>query len=768
MHAHEDLVAQQLRNLYPFKVNLENCDEEPIRYIQSIQAHACLVAVELDTLTVRFASENTMQHMGKSWKSILDRPIQEVFSFEVTAQIPVGLNREDGFETLNPIQAFFTIGSERVLKNVIINRSDDYLLIEVEAASQFLHASRYQQLLSRAITKIQRLREYDNLFTETAAVLRQVTGYDRVMIYKFDEEYNGEVIAEARREGLEPFEGLRYPHTDIPKQARELYLKNRVRLISDTSTPSSPLRRSDNVGDHYLDLTAAGSRGVSPVHVEYLGYLNVNNSLSVAIVQEGKLWGLFAMHHYSPRFVDVSIRNMLLFVGQIFSGHLSLQMANRYRQESLNRNLARLAIGEMITKTRDIFEGLTAGTHNVLNMFQGTSGAAIQFDGRYQQFRSAPPQEKINDLIALVRENNGPENNLIFHHDRAGKTYPDLQQYSDSAAGIMIIFLNAEFTDWVAWFRPGISHTITWAGKPEKEMVDSGDGVRRLGPRKSFQRYVETVDGCSAPWTKEEIDLALSLRITIINSLMQRYSEVKQVNDQLRKALEDLETFSYTVSHDLRAPLRAINGYTEILAEDYGQHLDDDARLIIQKIHSGVEQMNNFITDILELSRVGSGGMQLDEVAPAPLAAEVISELQGVYPNAERVAVNIQRNLPVVRADKRLMRQLYLNLISNAFKYLEPDASGKLALSIGARPASEGEPTTYYVTNTGPAIPEEYTRTIFEMFSRLSSQTKAEGTGVGLAIVDRIVQRHNGKVWVTNDHLGVTFNFFLSPENTAR
>ncbi|WP_198661804.1 ATP-binding protein [Lewinella sp. IMCC34183] len=745
-------------------VDLENCDKEPLRFIQMVQAYACLVVVELETMKVRYASENTVEVIGKRWKDILDRPVQEVFSFEVTAQIPVGLNREDGFETLNPIQAFFSVGSDRVLKNVIINRSENNLLIEVEGASQFLHASRYQQMLSRAINKIQRLREYDNLFAETAAVLRQVTGYDRVMIYRFDKQFNGEVIAEAHGEGLEPYEGLRYPHTDIPPQARELYLKNRIRLISNVSAPPARLRASGEVGEDPLDLSPAGCRGVSPVHLEYLGYMGVNNSLSVAIVMEGKLWGLFAMHHYSPRFVDASIRNMLLFVGQIFSGHLSLQSANRYRQENLTRNLARLAVGEMITKTRDIFEGLTHGSHNILNLFEGVSGAAIKFEDRFEEYRYAPPQKDIKELIGQIADRKDPESGLVFHHDNVGNDFDPFMDHCDDAAGVLIIFLNPELTDYVAWFRPGLSQTITWGGKPEKQVVVAEDGTRRLGPRTSFARYVETVEGCSAPWTKEEIDLAMSLRTTIINSMMQRYSEVKQANEQLKKALEDLETFSYTVSHDLRAPLRAINGYTEILAEDYGSKLDEDAQVIIQRIHRGVEQMNSFITDILELSRVGSGGLKIEEVEVSPLAGEIISEMRAVYPDTEGLDLKIQPDIPTIRADRRLLRQLYLNLISNAFKYAEPNAEGIIKLEVGARPATDTKPVVYYVSNTGPAIPEEYTQTIFEMFSRLSTRTDTEGTGVGLAIVDRIVQRHNGSVYVTDDRLGITFNFYLSPD----
>ena len=762
MHLTNDPVAQSIRQAYTHKVDLENCDDEPLRHIQVVQPHTCLIVADVKELRIRFISDNSGKIIGRHWREALDAPLQQILPYEATAQVSVGLAREDGFETLNPIQAFFTINSERILKNIIVHHDGKRLLIEVEPASELVQASRYQQFLSRAIARIQQIQEYENLFAETAAVIRQVTGYDRVMVYRFDGDFNGEVIAEAREEGLEPFEGLRYPHTDIPKQARELYLKNRVRLISDINGTPSRIHRSEKVGNEALDLTLASGRGVSPVHLEYLSYMGVNNSLSVAIVLEGKLWGLFAMHHYSPRFVDYSIRNMLGFVGQIFSGHLSLQAANQYRQQTLNRNLARLAIGEMITKTRDLFDGLTKGSHNILNMFSGISGAAVYFEERYESYRETPDRDDIRALIDHIREHGEPENSLIYANDRISKEFEPFDKYCDEAAGVLFIFLDPEYTDWICWFRPGISRSISWAGRPEKELVVSDDGTRRLGPRRSFERYVETVEGCSAPWTKGEVDTALSLRITILNSLMQRYTEVKQVNQQLKKALEDLETFSYTVSHDLRAPLRAINGYTEILAEDYAQSLDTEAHDLIKKIHRGVDQMNNFITDILELSRVGSGGLQLQSVAVAPISAELISELRSVYPTDADLNVILDDSMPEVMADPRMLRQLLLNLISNALKYGQADADGSLTLEIGYRPDHpKVGVTTFYVSNTGRPIPEEYARTIFEMFSRLSSQADTEGTGVGLAIVERIVNRHDGEVWVTNDKQGVTFNFYL-------
>ncbi|PPK88005.1 multi-sensor signal transduction histidine kinase [Neolewinella xylanilytica] len=764
MHVTNDPVANNIRQIYPYRVDLENCDDEPLRHIQVIQAHACLIALGKDDLIARYVSGNSQEIIGKPWQEIMDRHMREILPYEITAQISVGLGREDGFETLNPIQAFFKVGTERVLKNVIIHQNGDFLLVEVESASEFIQASRYQQLLSRAIAKIQQIREYDNLFTETAKVIRQVTAYDRVMVYRFDKDYNGEVIAEARGENLEPFEGLRYPHTDIPKQARELYLKNRVRLISNGVETPARLHSSVAVEEAPLDLTMATSRGVSPVHLEYLSHMGVNNSLSVAIVLEGKLWGLFALHHYSPRFIDYSIRSMLAFVGQIFSGHLSLQSANRYRQETLTRNLARLAIGEMITKTRNLFDGLTKGTHNIRNLFSGISGAAIHFENRYEAYDTTPPLEDIQALIRFVQEKGNPESNLVFTNEKIGEVFKPFEHYCDEAAGVLIIFMNPDFSDWICWFRPGISQTITWGGQPEKELITSEDGTRRLGPRRSFARYVETVEGCSAPWLKEEIDTAISLRITILNSLMERYTEVKQVNEQLKKALQDLETFSYTVSHDLRAPLRAINGYTEILAEDYGDQLDAEGHEIITKIHAGVQQMNSFITDILELSRVGSGGMQLESLQVSAIAAEVIAELLPVYAADTEIRIEMTENMPTVIADKRMLRQLLMNLISNALKYMQPGPDSESALQIGTRKHGRDNRPSFYISNTGPSIPKEYADTIFEMFSRLSTQSETEGTGVGLAIVERIVNRHNGKVWVSDDILGVTFNFYLAPE----
>ena len=761
-----DPVADSIREVYPYRVDLENCDVEPLRHIQVVQAHACLLGADTETFTVRYASENTDVFLGHPWEAVLDTPLRDILPADVVSQLALGLRRDGGFEAINPILTLIDQDGEQRLHNIIVHKAGAYLLIEIERTERESQTSQYQQLLARSVHRIQNISDPTTLFPQTAMILKQVSGYDRVMVYQFDRDYNGTVIAEARNEELESYEGLRYPHTDIPKQARELYLKNRVRLISGVTDIPARIHRSEIVqSDEPLDLSLVGSRGVSPVHLEYLGYMGVNNSLSIAIILNNKLWGLFALHHYAPHHVDYSVRNALMFIGQIFSGHLSLQATNRYREQTLNRKLARLSIGEEITKTQDIFEGLVGGNYSVLTMFPEVNGVAIHFEEQLRRLGDCPEEADIHALLAWIRNHGVASPDLYYENESIGKDCAPFERYCNEAAGVLIIFLNPSQTDYICWFRPGLVQKISWGGKPDKELIVSTDGTRRLGPRRSFARYVETVEGCSAPWSDHEVDAALALRITVINSLLQRYSEVKEINERLQKAYEDLETFSYTVSHDLRAPLRAINGYAEILMEDYGEEMDEDANGLIQGIQRGVDQMNNFITDILDLSRVGSSGLQLERVAPSEIVREVVEELRVIYLNSSDVEISVAQEMPQVMADRRLLRQLYMNLVSNALKYIQPNAEGKQAIRIGSYVADEYPSTVFTVSNTGPAIPEEFRRTIFDMFSRISTSSGQDGTGVGLAIVERIVERHLGRVWVDSDGLGVTFHFYLNAED---
>ena len=760
MLVNQDRTAEKMREVYPYKVDLTNCDEEPLHHIQVIQSQTCLLAAGIHDLTIRFVSDNAAERIGTVWEEVIDRPLSEIISPDVWATITLGLQRTNGFLTLNPISAHFVISGERVFKNVIVYRTEHYLILEVEPSTAAFHTTSYQQQLGQAVQRIQSLTDYQSLFQETATIIRQITGYDRVMVYEFDEEYNGQVIAEDVRSDLNPFLGLHYPHTDIPKQAREFYLKNRIRIIGDTADLPARLRTSAQAPKEFLDLTLAHSRGVSPVHLEYLGNMGVRSSMSIAIVVDGRLWGLFAMHNYSAKFLDYNLRSFLLFIGQVFSGHLAIQQAGRYREQTLAQNILRSVLGEQVSATNDVLGGLIEGKFNLLGVLPEVTGAMVCYEDDTKSIGATPAPEDVAALAEWVRHQS--EQDIYYASHNLGKRYEPAATWRELAAGVLLVFLDGGRRNYIVWFRPEKIQTIRWGGKPGKNILETPDGSQRLSPRKSFAQYVERVSGQSDKWTHSDTNAALALRAHIAESVLLRFTKVRRLNEELRGANEELETFSYTVSHDLRAPLRAIDGLAEIIAEDYGDALGEEGREMLTLIQNNVGRMNEFIRDILEMSRVGRASMIVNPLDVPVLLQSVLAE-QGVpFLREKRVAVTIDEDFPEVYADERLLRQVFANLIANALKYGKADGNGEMRLHIGHEPAPAGGPPRLFVANSGSSVPQGFTETIFDMFSRADTDGGVEGTGIGLAIVKRIINRHGGDIWVDPNTEGAKFVFTLN------
>ncbi len=760
MPAKKDRTAERMREVYPYKVDLSNCDVEPLRHIQVIQPQTCLMAAGVDDLVVRFISDNAEDKIGRPWEDILDRPLSECLPSDVMAQLRIGLDRPDGFQTLNPILTSFSVNGERVFKNLIAHQSERFLILEIEPSVDAFHTAPYQGQLGKAVQQIQRLTDFDQLFRQTAEIIRKVTGYDRVMVYRFDEDYNGEVIAESLRPGVDSFHGLRYPHTDIPVQARELYLKNRIRIIGNTTDVPARLMSSEREEKTYLDLSLAHGRGVSPVHLEYLGNMGVNSSMSVAIVMDDKLWGLFAMHHYSPIFLDYQLRSFLLFIGQVFSGHLAIQSASRYREETLSQNMMRSVLGEQITSANDVLEGLTSGDFNLLGVLPRVTGSIVCFEGKYSAIGQTPTEEETIGIVDWVREQE--DANLIFHTRQLSEKYPPAHPLRALASGILVVFLDPERANWIIWFRPEVSQTIRWAGRPVKQILETPDGTGRLSPRKSFAQYIERVECCAEKWQRGDIDVALALRAHIKDYALRRYSEVRKVNEELRGAYSELESFSYTVSHDLRAPLRAIDGFAEILDDDFGDQLGEEGREILTMIQASVGKMNDFIGDILEMSRVGRASMTVSTLNVPALIQSVLMEQGTLRRRDKQVVVHVAEDFPPVSADERLLRQVYGNLIGNAAKYGKADAEGVVRIDCGFEKNPETGQLNFFVENSGSFVPPEFHASVFDLFSRATNHEGEEGTGVGLAIVKRIVNRHGGDIWIDPNTKGAKFVFTLN------
>ncbi len=753
-----DPTEAAMRAYYANPVDLADCEVEPLHLIQVIQPHACLLVVDRKSFRIEVASENTEEHIGRPWRDLLGQPLDTCLEEATIVQIKRAVQSD--IDQSRPLFAFSNFNGETEGRQIIYHCSEHQIVLEIEPVQEGFETSIFQQRLGEAIEQVQRLTDFTTMFDDIAKVVARISGYDRVSLYRFDADWNGEVVAEAvQHEGLESWLNLRYPASDIPKQARELYLLNRVRMLSDINADQVFLRKhaDGNPKPEALDLSVVDCRGLSPVHREYLQNIGVGATMSIAIILDGKLWGLFALHHNSPRYLDFELRSFLKFIMQVFGGHLSLQSASEYRRRVLEVNSYRSQLGDQISELNDIGLALTEGTVTVLDLIPKAQGACVSVEGIMNCIGTCPAEDVTRALAEWVRRQaNDP---LTFHTNKLKSLYPDAAKLGHGIAGVLVLWLDRDRSEYLIWFRQEIVRNIDWGGRPDKEEIGTSDGGLRFAPRKSFAKYTQTVRDRSEPWTDGDVDAALALRSHIKDVVLRRFQHVKRVNSELASAYREMETFSYTVSHDLRAPLRGINGFAEILLEDYADKLDDAARQMLRRIQSSTTKMNLFIDDLLQLAKLGVSAPNLKKLDLGELARESFQDTSDGY-RKRKVDFRVDDNMPPVRADRQLMSIALNNLISNAIKYTHREERAEI--TFGYEPDAPYGRVTFFLRDNGEGFDQRYAERVFEMFTRLSDDSSIEGSGVGLALVQRVIEKHEGKIWVESEpNVGTTFYFTL-------
>ena len=735
------------RQAYQVTYDLSNCDAEPLHRIQLSHPGTLTIVADKDLRQILAITATAEAVFGKSQAELLKLELPELLHPDTLEVLKAGFSQE-GAGASNPIEVNDWQHSRNThFQNLIAHRQGELIYLEFEARDPAISQLDFMHELDRAVQTLQSTTFQEGLFQRTATLVKQLSGYDRVMIYRFDEEYNGEVVAEARNEELEPFLHLHYPHTDIPKQARELYLRNQIRHIPDA------LGAQDNffflaAPSIELDLSDAVNRGTSPIHIEYLRNMRVGASLSAAIVVNQRLWGLIACHHYAPKLVDYRLRSMISFFSKIMAGQLALYETNRFREDILQTNLQRSQLFEQMSEEYDVVGGLFKNRKTLLSLMEA-EGVILFFDQQLRMHGQCPAREEAEQLIAWLKER--PEN--LFATHQFFEVFPGAAAWQHPPAGILSSRISHEPGEFIIWLRPEVARTVTWGGRPDerKEVVD---GKVRINPRLSFKKWVQQVERQAVRWQQHHRDAALALRNDIKEIIIQKYQEVRQLNEELTTAYEELESFSYTVSHDLRAPLRTIRGFAEILEEDYAEKLDEHALSVINTIVSSVGKMNQFINDILDFSRFGRTELIINQLDLNYIANNVWEELN--QPQTP-VKLSIPRPLPRVPGDATQIRQLLLNLLSNAIKYSRDTDVPMVSVSW----KDDHTFHTLAVTDNGIGFDMRYADRIFAVFHRLVSSERYEGTGVGLAIAKRIVDRHNGRIWVESEP-GIGTTFFVS------
>lgn len=754
------------------QADIGNCDREPIHIPAAIQPHGVLLVLREADWQILQVSQNTQEHLGRPPEALIGHCLSDILTDDQMQSIAQCLQTE--FESVNPLQ--FEIAATGGGKahgsqfSAVVHRSEQATILELEptARQQAVNFFDFYSLVKRPVGAIQQTRTLEELLQVAVETVRQISGFDRVMVYQFDAEGAGSVVAEVARDGLPPYLGLRYPASDIPKQAKYLYLLNLLRLIPDVDYEPVPVIPAANPETGQpVDMSLASLRSVSSLHKEYLHNMGVQASMSISLVQNQQLWGLIACHHLAPRKLSHERRAVCEFLGQI----VSLELANRQSAEDAEYRIAIQAIQasfvDILTQSKTPKDALTQNPEPILALVNAAGAAFVEQD-EVTPLGNTPAEEEIQALVNWLKDKF--KQDVVYHTSRLSQEYPPAAPFSQLASGLLAIAISPVQQIYVVWFRPEVVQTVSWAGNPNKPVeVDDTGGVR-LSPRKSFETWKETVRRRSLPWKKYEIEAALELRSTVIGLVLQKADELAELNSELTRSNNELDAFAYIASHDLKEPLRGIHNYSSFLIEDYEDRLGEDGTDKLQTLMRLTQRMEDLIDSLMHYSRLGRIELRMTTIDLQALVEGVIEVIKISKPEA--ADFRFPQPLPQIRGDRTQITELYTNLISNALKYNDKPEKW---LEIGALAAAEAketlsrpfkveiapDTTVFYVRDNGIGIRQKHLENIFKIFKRLHPPKRfGGGTGAGLTIVRKIVERHQGEIWVESVYGEETTFFF--------
>ncbi|WP_413048388.1 ATP-binding protein [Pseudomonas phoenicis] len=732
-----------------FDEAVERCAQEPIQVPGSIQPQGFMLVLDERDLRIVQASENVRQWLGISAQDVLERPFAALFDgFDLHAHLPQ-VPEDDVF----PFHlADVRLNADAIWQEplrLLVHRHDHVLIAEFEPCGSTPRAD-YHPLVRGFVGSLNQAADLEALLDQSVQQIKRLTGFGRVKAYRFDAEGNGLVIAEAVDPGYPRYLGLCFPGSDIPRQARELYRINRIRLIQDaTYEPSALLPTLNPLTGKPLDMSFASLRSVSPVHLQYMRNMGTLASMSLSIVVDDKLWGLISCHHAEPRAVDFQTRTAC----ELLASVLSLQIEARESHTNTRQLLdLRRHIVRMLSSMADrdsVSEGLLALPEVMLD-FAAAKGVAIISAEQCDLIGDTPSEAQV---LALVHWLGQRDEEGVFHTDNIRRDIPLLPELADHAGGVLAVAISQIHSHYLLWFRPEQVRTVHWAGRPDKHIDDA---TGRLSPRHSFERWNEEIRGFSQPWDPLIVEGVLELRIAVLGIVLRKAEELAQLAGELKRSNKELEAFSYSVSHDLRAPLRHIAGYSELLSEFEGQGLSERGKRFLQHIEEAAQFAGTLVDNLLNFSQMGRSALRMSDVNLNALIDTIRTESAPDYAGRE-IVWDVAR-LPKVIADPAFINLVLQNLISNAIKYTRERNPARI--EIGSR--ENDEEIEIYVRDNGVGFDMAYANKLFGVFQRLHRMEDFEGTGIGLASVRRIIERHDGRVWAEGAlDQGASFHFAL-------
>ena len=641
-------------NFHQPRSALTECDREPIHNIAAVQPFGGLIKLTGDW-AIANRSVNCAALLGLERLPEPGAAISDLFAPSALAVLRQSVVQLGGSDAVGRLFGLRLIAGGGLF-DCAVHTVGERIVIEFEPHEPSQYAD-HLALIGPVLSQLEPIRDIDPLCARAAVLVRQMLGYDRVMIYRFHPDESGEVIAEDKRDDLEPFLGLRYPRADIPQQARDLFRRNRFRVIADMEAEPVPIEPANAFTGDPLDLSMSMLRAHSSMHVQYMKNLGVAASLAIAIVRHGRLWGLISCHHQTPHLPPYSLRTVAEMFSQMFSlilDRILIDEAQQMRERGRKLHdqlMLRLADGmplaESLPLVDDLIEGVIA--HD---------GVSVMLDGHYRARGAAPTREQFLALAPAL--GSAPVSTIIATQELAREA-PAAVDFADVAAGALVVPISRSPRDYLVLWRKPLVQTVTWAGNPDKAVATPGE---RLEPRGSFAAWVETVEGRSAEWSEAELQIAESLRVSLLEVVLRMTDEVAR---ERARAQEHQALLIAELNHRVRNILNLIRSLVS-QSQDDALSVSDFAALIGGRITALATAHDNITRE---------------SWAPASFSSLLETEL-AAYLNHKRERFELIGQDVLVRPEAYTVLALVIHeLVTNSAKYGSLcDSTGRLTVEL--------------------------------------------------------------------------------------
>jgi chemotaxis family two-component system sensor kinase Cph1 len=754
-----------------------DCNHEPLHTPGCIQPHGVLLVLDPRDLTILQVSDNVATYLGRPPEEMLGGSLDGVLSQRQARAIGDRL-QEDILDRVNPFLVVVrTAPSQRRRFQGLLHRTADRIILELEPCRAEVYRSsiEFYQQFKQAIASVRHAQTLDQLAHGIAQEVQRLSGFARVMIYRFEPDQSGVVIAEAKRADLDSYLGLHYPASDIPAQARAFYYDHWLRLIPDVHY--RPARLIPACHPHTqapLDLSDSVLRSVLPGHLQYLKNMGVAASCSISLINEQRLWGLIVCHHDHPKTLDYETRKACELLGQFLSVEFVRQQErDLVRCQARIQGIQQLLHSHLPLQPDAIAHVFQQHQADVLTLVQA-QGAALWINQELYQIGQTPPADATIQLLHWIQR----QTRDIYYTDRLAQLYPDALPFKAIASGILSISIVLKHTAYhLLWFRQEQWQTITWAGNPYEQTLELDDHhIPRLSPRGSFQRWSETVRDRALPWQPMDLEAARQFRNTLMVAALEFSQQaMQQLAEQAEQANQAKSQFLAKMSHELRTPLNAILGFTQLmsgstdLSADYQDYLDIISR-------SG-EHLLSLINDVLEMSKIEAGQTNINATCfDLHRTLQSIEDMFTLRAERQGLGLIVQQAADVpkhIYGDQGKLRQIMINLLGNAVKFTE---QGRVTLAVAVVPPPGGgdcPPSDLWlqiqVMDTGPGIHPHDLSAIFKAFQQTERTRQfTEGSGLGLSISRQFARMMGGDLTVQSQlgH-GSTFTCLIPVQPTA-